>query len=83
MSLVHWKPEDIRRRMRQQEENDVVYEIQGCRGRSLRVYPYKCVITTKVTAGSILTNNVTDGEKTIYFSDCIGVQLKKPGLLIG
>ncbi len=83
MSLSHWKPEDVRKRMREQEENDVIYAVKGLRGRNLRVYPYKAVITTDVTVGSVLTSNATDGEKTIYFSDCIGVQLKKPGLAIG
>ena len=31
----------------------------------------------------MLTNNATDGEKTIYYSDCIGVQFKQSKFTIG
>lgn len=60
-----------------------VYQLKGARGRSMDVYPDKCVIRTKVGIGSFLSGNVTDGEKTIYYVDCIGVQFKKPSLTIG
>lgn len=60
-----------------------LYEIQGNRGRRIYVYEHKCVIKVDVTLGSIITHNATDGEKTIYYKDVIGVQLKKDGLLIG
>lgn len=62
---------------------DPVYQISGVRGRKLVVYKQKAVIKTDVTIGSILTNNATDGEKTIYFRDVIGVQFKPCGLTIG
>ena len=61
----------------------LVFRIEGARGRSIDIYPYKCVITTAVTLGSVLTNNATDGEKTIYYQDCIGLQVKQPGLTLG
>ena len=57
--------------------------LEGVRGRSLRLYDTKCIIDTKKTAGSFITGNFTDGEKTIFFSDVIGVQFKKSGGLIG
>ena len=60
-----------------------LYEIKGNRGRRLYVYQHKCVIKVDITLGSIITHNATDGEKTIYYKDVIGVQLKKDGLLIG
>ena len=60
-----------------------IYDIDGVRGRHLDVYEDKVVITTKVTIGSLLTGNVSDGEKTIYYRDAIGVQFKKSGLQIG
>ena len=69
--------------IRESRQDNLLFSIEGVRGRHIDVYPYKCVITTRVTAGSIITNNATDGEKTIYFSDIIGVQFKKPGLAIG
>lgn len=73
----------VRERAKRRLEYDLVYEIKGARGRSLRVYPYKCIISTDVTAGSLLTNNATDGEKTIYFKDVIGIQYKSSGVTIG
>lgn len=60
-----------------------VYRIEGARGRKIDIYPNKCVITVGVTVGSVISNNATDGEKTIYFCDCIGLQVKKPGLTLG
>ena len=65
------------------ENQDLVYTIDGVRGKHIDIYTDKVVITTKVTIGSLLTNNATDGEKTIYYSDCIGVQFKQAGFTIG
>ena len=63
--------------------NGAIYSINGVRGRHIDVFNDKCIITTKVTLGSILTHNATDGEKTIYYSDVVGVQFKEPGITIG
>lgn len=60
-----------------------LYSLDGARGRHLDVYGNKVVLRVKATIGSLLTGNVTDGEKTIYYSDCIGLQYKKTGLTIG
>lgn len=60
-----------------------IYSIEGVRGRHLDVYNDKCVITTKASLGSFITGNISDGEKTIYYSDCVGVQFKKSGMQIG
>ena len=49
----------------------------------MRVYEDRCEIVTDVTIGSVLTGNVSDGEKTIFYADCIGIQFKKSGALIG
>lgn len=73
----------IRMKARKRAEEDLIYSVIGARGRRIKIYPYKCVITTDVTLGSVLTNNATDGEKTIYYKDCIGVQYKRPGATIG
>jgi len=64
-------------------EEGVCYAVKGVRGRFLRVYEDKCIITVKPGLGSLITHNVTDGEKTIYFVDCVGVQFKEAGVLIG
>lgn len=63
--------------------DDAVYSIKGARGRHIDVYENKCVIKTKTTIGSIIASNATDGEKTIYYKDCVGVQFKKSGFTIG
>lgn len=60
-----------------------IYDIDGARGRHLRVYKDKCIISTTTTVGSFISGNVSDGEKTIYYSDIIGVQYKKPGYQLG
>lgn len=60
-----------------------IYEIQGVRGRSIKVFSDKCVISTKAGIGSFITGNLTDGEKTIYYVDCVGVQFRRSGVMIG
>ena len=60
-----------------------IARVLGARGRTLSIYDTKCVINTSVTAGSILSGNATDGEKTIFYLDCVGVQFKEAGRTIG
>jgi len=62
---------------------DAMYNVKGARGRHLKVYDNKCVITTIASMGSFVTGNASDGEKTIYYCDCIGVQFKQSGLQLG
>ncbi len=59
------------------------YEFEGNRGRSIRIYDRKVEIRTKVSAGSVLTGNATDGNKIIFYTDIVGLQWKEPGLAIG
>lgn len=61
----------------------LLFQLTGVRGRSMEVYDRKVVISTKAGVGSFLTGNVTDGEKTIFFHDVVGVQFKKSGAMIG
>ena len=61
----------------------LIYRLHGVRGREMELYDTKCVITTRKTAGSLLTGNFTDGEKTIFLCDVVGVQFKKSGAMIG
>lgn len=63
--------------------SQLLYQLEGVRGRSILIYDRKCVISTKVSVGSLLTGNVTDGEKTIFYKDIVGVQFKRSGNLIG
>lgn len=63
--------------------NGCVYSVDGVRGKHIDVYENKCVIKTKVTIGSLLASNATDGEKTIYYRDCVGIQFKPSSFTIG
>ncbi len=60
-----------------------ICELEGVRGRNLKLYDTKIVITTKVSVGSVLSGNFTDGAKTIYLCDVVGVQFKKSDGMIG
>lgn len=60
-----------------------IYSIEGVRGRHIDIFENKCTIKIKTTVGSIITGNATDGEKTIYYKDCIGIQFKKAGFTVG
>ena len=61
----------------------LICSLKGVRGRNMDLYDTKIVITTNKTIGSFLAGNITDGKKTIFMCDIVGVQLKKSGLLIG
>ena len=61
----------------------ILFVISGSRGRIMYVGRNKCIIETKVTAGSVLTGNATDGEKVIFYRDCSALQFKQAGLTLG
>lgn len=63
--------------------SEKIYELKGSKGKCLDVYEDKVVIRAKVNVASVLAGNALNGEKTIYFTDCIGIQFKKAGLMIG
>ena len=62
---------------------DILFTLPGARGRTLHVSKNKCIIETRVTAGSVLTGNATDGEKVVFYKDCSGLQFKQSGMLLG
>ncbi len=68
---------------RELHEEKPVFSLSGNRGRYIKIYEDKVEITTGITFGSLITMNATDGCKTIYFKDVIGVQFKKTGLTLG
>lgn len=68
---------------KEKENIGLVYDLQGVRGRYMKVYENRAVIGVKATIGSLFSGNLSDGEKTIYYRDCIGVQFKESGLQIG
>lgn len=67
----------------EQEKFPPVFKMDGCRGRSIEVYTDRVVIMTDVTLGSVMTSNATDGIKTIFYHDIVGIQFKEPVITIG
>ena len=61
----------------------LMYQLEGVRGRTIAIYDRKCVIATKPSVGSLMTGNISDGVKTIFYTDVVGVQFKRSGNLIG
>lgn len=66
----------INQQLEEQYKEGLVYDIKGARGRRILIYDNKCIIKVVPTIGSIITKNATDGEKVIYYRDCIGIQSK-------
>lgn len=66
-----------------EKELGVIYKIKGARGRVLTVFENRCLIKVDITFGSLITGNATDGEKTIFYADCNGVQFKECGISLG
>ena len=62
---------------------EIIYHIDGARGRSIDIYPFKCVISIDAASGPTLASTDTEGQKTIYYQDCIGFQVKYPGFTHG
>ena len=74
----------VRDILEQRKETDFpVFELEGCRGRRITVFRERCIIKTDATLGAILTDNATDGAKTIFYKDVIGIQYKEPGFVLG
>jgi hypothetical protein len=60
-----------------------LFFLSGARGRTIFVGDRRCTIKTSVTVGSVISGNATDGEKTIFYKDCAGIQFKESGLTLG
>ena len=67
----------------EESKEGMLHDLKGVRGRHMEVYEDRVVLRVKATFGSFITGNISDGEKTIYYADCIGVQFKESGLQIG
>ena len=57
--------------------SEKIYEFNGSNGKHIDVYDDKAVITVKAGLSSFFSGNFSDGEKSIYYADCIGLQFKK------
>lgn len=76
-TIIEYVREKIEQSKEQNMADGIIYSLQGVRGKSMQVYEDYVVIKVKSGVGSFVTGNYTDGEKTIYYSDCIGVQFKE------
>ncbi len=63
--------------------SNLICVLYGVRGRNIEIFDNKCIIHTELTAGSFLSGNTTDGEKTLFYMDCVGVQFKESRATIG
>lgn len=82
----HYGSEELQKRnqaLKEKENLGLIYDLQGVRGRYMKVYENRVLIGVKATFGSLVTGNVSDGEKTIYYRDCVGVQFKESGFQLG
>ena len=61
----------------------LIYDLIGVRGRSMKVFDDHVEIVVELTAGSVLTGNITDGTKIVFYKDVIGIQFKESKGLIG
>ena len=61
----------------------LMYSLKGTRGRSIKIYDRKVEIKVEAAAGSLITDHAADGEKTVYYTDVIGLQYKEPGKTTG
>ena len=66
-----------------ESRRDIIYSLDGARGRHMDVFNDRVCIINKATLGSLFTGNVTDGVKEIYYSDVISVQAKAPSVTLG
>lgn len=64
------------------EDKEVIYEIKGIGGKSIKVYKDKAIINVKDGIASFLVGNLTNGEKIIYYKDVIGIQFRKCGAIL-
>lgn len=67
----------------QRDESGIVFTINGALGKSMKVYSDRCVFIHNNSVVNEVFGLTQDGEKTIFFSDCLGVQLKAGSFVSG
>lgn len=60
-----------------------VFELQGARGRRIKIFNDHAELRVDPTAGAFLTGNISDGTKVIFYKDVIGIQFKESKGIIG
>lgn len=67
---------------KEKQIQDLIYDLSNGSGKTMMVYKDRCIISVKTTVTTVLTGNVFNGKKTIYYKDCIGVQFKECSTVI-
>lgn len=63
--------------------DNLIYEIDGNMGQTLKVYEDKCIISSKKGLKSIMFGNALSGDKQFYYTDITSVQFKNLGIASG
>lgn len=63
--------------------NEMIYEVDGNMGKTLKVYEDRCIISTKAGVKAALFGNPLSGDKEFYFKDLTSVQFKNLGMTTG
>lgn len=63
--------------------SELLYEIDGNMGKTLKVYEDKCVISTKAGLKSFMFGSWTNGDKEFYYKNITSLQFKNLGITTG
>jgi len=63
--------------------SELIYEVDGNMGKTLKVFDDKCVISTKAGLKSAIFGNLLSGDKEFYYTDITSVQFKNLGMTTG
>lgn len=59
----------------------LLYRLEGARGKGIEIYDRKCVLTSKSGVGTAV--EALDTEKTIFYTDVAGILFKRSGNMMG
>lgn len=63
--------------------SELIYEVDGNMGKTLKVYDDKCVISTKAGVKAALFGSLFNGDKEFYYTDITSLQFKNLGITTG
>lgn len=63
--------------------SELIYEVDGNMGKTLKVYADRCVISTKAGLKSAMFGSLLNGDKEFYYTDITSVQFKNLGMTTG
>ena len=63
--------------------SELIDEVDGNMGKTLKVYDDKCVISTKAGVKAALFGSLLNGDKEFYYTDITSLQFKNLGITTG